>query len=124
MSKSILLTDTHIGIKNSNRYFLDLTLNLFKEIIDYCLENNINRIIHLGDWFNNRYSINVLSMQCSIKIIELLEKNNIDIIIIKGNHDQYYKNKSFPHSLILFNTHKNVTIVEKELELENEVICG
>ena len=90
MSKSILLTDTHIGLKNSNRYFLDLALNLFKEIIDYCLENNINRIIHLGDWFNNRYSINVLSMQCSIKIIELLEKNNIDIIIIKGNiHGTY-----------------------------------
>jgi DNA repair exonuclease SbcCD nuclease subunit len=99
-----------------------LTYNLFKEIADYCIKNNIKSIIHLGDWFHTRYSINVLSIDISYKIINLLKENNIHIYIIKGNHDQYYKNQNNPHSLLLFKKYDNVTIVDQPLELEDEIL--
>jgi len=65
----------------------------------------------------------VLTLSYAYKIIKLLEKNNIHIYIIKGNHDSYYKNQDFPHSLMIFNKYDNVTIVDKPLELEDEILC-
>jgi len=121
--KAVLLSDTHLGIKNSGKMWLELTYNLFKEISDYCLLNNINKIIHLGDWFNSRYSINVLSIECSYKIIDMLNVNGISLYITKGNHDQYYKNQPNPHSLMIFNEFDNVHIIDKPIEYDDEIIC-
>jgi len=121
--QAVLLTDTHLGIKNSNKMWLDLTYNLFKDITDYCLLNNINKIIHLGDWFNSRYSINILTLSYAYKIVEMLDKNNIHIHICIGNHDQYYKNQPNPHSLMIFNEFDNVHIIDKPTEYDDEIIC-
>lgn len=121
--KSVLVSDTHMGIKNSNLFWLELTYKLFEEITDYCLKNNIKNIIHLGDWFHTRYSINVLSINCSYKIMNLLERNGIHLYIIKGNHDQYYKNKPKPHSLMIFEKFKKVTIVDEPMEIDESILC-
>ena len=91
--------------------------------MDYCLKNNINKIVHLGDWFHSRYSINVLSIECSYKIIDLLKRNGIRLYVLKGNHDQYYKNQPKPHSLMLFNEHNIVTIIDQPIEFDDEIIC-
>ena len=121
--KACLLGDTHLGIKNSNMFWLDLTYKLFEDVVDYCIKNNISKIIHLGDWFHTRFSLNVLSINTSYKILNLLERNGIHIYIIKGNHDTYYKNKPTPHSLMIFEKYHNVTIVDDPMEFDHEVLC-
>ena len=118
-----ILTDTHMGIKNSNKFWLDLTYNLFEEITDYCAINNVNKIVHLGDWFNSRYTINVLSIEMSYKIAKLLKDNDITLYIVKGNHDQYFKNKPKPHSLMLFDKYDNVVVIDEPMEFDDEIIC-
>jgi DNA repair exonuclease SbcCD nuclease subunit len=120
--KSVLVTDTHLGFKNSMKKWLDLTVLLFKEICDYCISNNLKSIIHLGDFFDNRYSLNVLTIKTALNIIDLLKENGIHIYIIKGNHDQYYKNDLTTHSLIVFNEHDNVTIIDTPFESTHEVL--
>lgn len=121
--KSVIVTDTHLGIKNSQKFWLDLVYILFEEICDYCIRNNVKSIIHLGDWFNSRYSINVLAIEQSYKIINLLKEAGIHLYIIKGNHDQYYKNQENPHSLMIFNKFSNVTIVDHPLTIEEVILC-
>ena len=121
--RSVILTDTHLGIKNSNKEWLQTTYDLFIEVADYCNRNNINKIIHLGDWFNSRYSINVLAIECSYNIIKMLKKNGIHLYICIGNHDTYFKQQQEPHSLMIFNKHDNVTIIDKPIEFDDEVIC-
>jgi DNA repair exonuclease SbcCD nuclease subunit len=121
--KAVLVTDTHLGYKGSSKKWLSLTSDLFKTIADYCLTQNIKKIIHLGDFFDNRYHINVLTMNESFKILKMLEDNGIEIFIIKGNHDQYYKNDQSIHSLVMFNNHSNVTIVDEIMEFDHEILC-
>lgn len=121
--ESILLTDTHMGIKNNSKVWLEITYNLFKEITDYCVMNNITKIIHLGDWFNSRYTINVLSIELSYKIAKMLNDNGITLYIIKGNHDIYFKNKPRPHSLMLFDKYDNVVVIEEPTEFDEEILC-
>jgi DNA repair exonuclease SbcCD nuclease subunit len=50
---------------------------------------------------------------------QILEKfEDFNMIMIVGNHDAYYKNRSDVHSLGLLNGHKNLTIVDKNLTIE------
>ena len=121
--RAILLSDTHMGIKNSNKLYLNLTYNLFKEVADYCNVNNISNIIHCGDMFHTRYSINILTLSYSYKIIELLKKNNIHIYICIGNHDLYYKSLPEPNTLMVLNKYDNVTIINEPTEFDHEIIC-
>lgn len=53
----------------------------------------------------------------------MLKRNNIHLYIVKGNHDQYYKNQPEPHSLMVFNKHDNVTIIDNPMEFDDEIVC-
>jgi len=121
--RSILLGDTHLGIKNSNLFWLDLTYQLFQEIVDYCIKNDISNIIHGGDFFHTRYSLNVLTISYSYKIVDLLRKNNIHMYICIGNHDQYYKKHQKHHALMIFEKYSNITIIDTPTELDDEILC-
>lgn len=49
-----------------------------------------------------------------MKICEKIEKHGIELIIIKGNHDQFYKNLPTPHSLSFMSRFNCITIVDTE----------
>lgn len=114
MNKFVLVTDTHLGYKNGNIWWLDLTESLFDEIIDYCVRNDVYKIVHLGDWYDDRKSLSIPVIDRSIKICKKLEKNGIHLYVIKGNHDQYYVNVSEPTSLTHLENSPNITVVSKE----------
>lgn len=113
-----LITDTHLGIYKSADLWHEVVLNLFKEVADYCDRNNIDRIIHLGDFFANRRVLNVKTLDYAHRIAKIL--NGFETYIIRGNHDQYFKNETFPHSLIVFTKYRNIHIVDKPQVLHFE----
>lgn len=115
--KFLVLTDTHLGYKDHNKMWSDLVKDLFKEVIDFCNENDIKTVIHMGDWFNSRKSINVLSLWQSIEICQLFERNGINLFLIKGNHDQFYKNQLKPHSLLHLGLISYVNIIDEYPEI-------
>lgn len=112
--KFVMLTDTHLGIKNNKEFWLDLTEKLFDQVIEFCLREDIDTIVHLGDFFNDRKSLNVRTMLKGWEICKKISDNDIKIYIIKGNHDQYYKNISEPLSLFYLNPMENVEVVATE----------
>lgn len=92
--KLAILNDTHCGIRNSSDIFMNYQERFYSEIFfPYLLENNIKHILHLGDYYDNRKTINFKSLQHNRKIfLEPMRKHGITMDIIPGNHDVYYKN--------------------------------
>lgn len=92
--KIAILNDTHAGCRNSSDIFMDYQERFYSEIFfPYLLENNIKHIIHLGDYYDNRKTINFKALHHNRKIfLEPMRKHGITMDIIPGNHDVYYKN--------------------------------
>ena len=90
--KIALINDTHFGARNDNpnyaNYFYKFWDDLFFPYIEH---HNIKQIIHLGDVLDRRKFVNFKTLSdFNNKFVERVKDIDIDIII--GNHDTYYKN--------------------------------
>jgi len=92
--KIAILNDTHCGCRNSSDIFMDYQERFYSEVFfPYLLENNITQILHLGDYYDNRKTVNFKALSHNRKIfLEKLREYGITMDIIPGNHDVYYKN--------------------------------
>ena len=92
--KIAILNDTHAGIRNSSDIFMDYQERFYSEVFfPYLLENDIKHILHLGDYYDNRKTVNFKALSHNRKIfLEPMRKHGITMDIIPGNHDVYYKN--------------------------------
>lgn len=121
MSKIALVTDTHFGVKNGNDIFLESQLNFFRQqFIPYLKKNEIDTIIHLGDFFDNRSNLNI---KVKNEIYHLLEEDlkDFNIYILVGNHDIFYKTSVEVNSLKFLGKFDNITVVE---DIEKITIDG
>lgn len=100
--KIAILNDTHLGVKNGSDLFMDYVEKFYENtFFPYCIENNIKKIIHLGDYFDHRKYVNFHVLSRDKKIfIDKLEANGMTMDIIPGNHDVYWNNTNSLCSLI------------------------
>jgi len=121
--KRLLVTDTHLGLYSDADAWLDIVLSFYKHIVKYCYKNDIKQIIHLGDFFDNRKSLNTKTQNVAHRIGKVLGFQDVhfDIhtYIIVGNHDCYYKNQIHPNTLELFNKYQHITIIDKPTMLDD-----
>lgn len=99
--KIALITDTHWGVRNDHVAFLDNSKafldNVFFPFID---DNNIDTVIHLGDLVDRRKYVNInTARRLREDFLEPLNSRNLDVHIIAGNHDTYYKNTNQVNSI-------------------------
>ena len=84
--KIAILNDTHCGIRNSSDIFMDYQEKFYRDVFfPYLLENDIKQILHLGDYYDNRKTINFKALQHNRKIfLEKLREYGItmDIIVV------------------------------------------
>ena len=92
--KIALITDTHWGVRNDNNVFLDNSkLFLDNVFFPYLDNNNIKTVIHLGDIVDRRKYINFnTAKRLREDFLEPLSRRELDVHIIAGNHDTYFKN--------------------------------
>ena len=115
--KSILFTDLHLGVHNNSEIWLEKSILLAKTMADYGLKNSIKRIYCLGDFFNDRRSLNTKTIDTALEFLDILK--DFEVYLIIGNHDTYFKNSSDVHSLRMFNTIEHVTVVNERLNVED-----
>lgn len=99
--KLAILNDTHCGIRNSSDIFMEYQERFYTEVFfPYLLENDIKQILHLGDYYDNRKTVNFKALHHNRKIfLDKLREYGITMDIIPGNHDVYYKNTNDINSL-------------------------
>jgi DNA repair exonuclease SbcCD nuclease subunit len=119
--KYLILCDTHLGVHKSSDIWHQTTIKLFETIVDECNRRNIDTIIHLGDWFDDRKSLNIKTMSVSTQIATMLRE--FDVFIITGNHDTYYKTLLYPSSLDVFRKYHNFTIVDSVINTDDFIMA-
>ena len=117
--KYLLFTDLHMGVHNNSSVWLDASLMLAKEIVDVCFKNNITKVIFLGDFFNDRRSLNTKTISYAHEFISILK--DLEVYIVIGNHDVYYRNTTDVHSMKMFNEFEHVTIVNDLLQVSDKI---
>ena len=120
MTKIALITDTHFGARNDSQVFSDSMKTFYEDIFFPCLkENNIKECIHLGDVFDRRKYINYKSLYDSRQFFfDPLAKNNINVLMIAGNHDVFYKTTNEVNSVsLLLNEYSNIKTFDSPIEI-------
>lgn len=124
--KAWLISDTHFGIKaTDNDKWLNLMLDYFNNWFIPMAKKKVKKgdiLIHLGDLFDNRNSINVKVVDSVVKLFEELSQIFSEIHIISGNHDAYAMTSTSINSLCVIRNIENVTIHDQtnELKLSNK----
>jgi len=92
--KLALITDTHFGARSDSQQFDAYFKKFYEEIFFPELDKRkITNIIHLGDCFDRRKYVNFNSLKsCREYFFNEIEKRNIWMEMIVGNHDTFYKN--------------------------------
>jgi len=115
--KFAILNDTHCGIRNSSEVMMEYQEKFYRDVFfPYLLENGIKKILHLGDYYDNRKFINFKALEHNRQIfLEKLREYKIHMDIIPGNHDVYYKNTNNLNALkeLLGHYMEEVRIIEK-----------
>lgn len=94
MTKVAILNDTHAGARNSSGIFIDYQERFYTDVFfPYLRENGIDRILHLGDYYEHRKFVNFKVLNANrTHFLEKLREYNITMDIIPGNHDVTYRN--------------------------------
>jgi DNA repair exonuclease SbcCD nuclease subunit len=110
--KVACFTDIHFGLKsNSGTHLRDC-----EEFVDWYIDNakkqGCDTGIFLGDWSHNRNSLNLITLDTSIRCLEKLGAAFEQFFWFPGNHDLFYKDKRDIHSSAFGKHIPGVTVVE------------
>ena len=82
--KIAILNDTHAGVRGDMQAMADYQGRFYKEVFfPYLVENNIDQILHLGDYFDRRKYVNFASLKANREhFIEPMLENDIKMDLI------------------------------------------
>lgn len=116
--KVCVITDTHWSARKSSRLFQDYFEQFYNNVFFPTLEQyGIDTIIHMGDAFDSRKSIDFVGLDWTRKVVlEPLSKYKVHLIT--GNHDVYFKNSNKVNSPeLLLKDYGNITTYSEPTEV-------
>ena len=103
IKRVIFITDTHLGVRNNSNDWIQIHEDYFKNwFIPLCkkIYKPGDCLVHLGDVYDSRQSLNLKVLNLGIEIFEELSDIFKDgVFIICGNHDVFGKNSNEINSL-------------------------
>jgi len=113
-----IVGDIHFGVKSNIEKFIQYQDECFDEMVKSCIENNVKKIIFLGDIFDNRTSISTIILDKVTDKFKNMIENGIEPIILVGNHDTFYKSSNTINTPnIVLGKHMDIHIVENTPEV-------
>jgi DNA repair exonuclease SbcCD nuclease subunit len=123
IKKVAMFTDIHWGRRSNSRVHNQDCLDYIDWFIAQVKDQGYSHIVFLGDWFESRSAINIETMELSRQGICKLDKLNIPIIFIVGNHDLHRRTTRDIHSVKFFDELKNLTVVDKPTVIDEMLFC-
>ena len=114
-----VITDTHYGARKGSKHLHDYFELFYKNVFFPSLEEHkIDTVIHMGDIFDSRKSIDLQSLEWSKRVVfDPLKKYKV--YAITGNHDCYYKNTNDVNSPeLLLKDYSNIKLYSKATEIK------
>ena len=121
--KVACFTDIHFGLKsNSSIHNQDC-----EEFVDWYIakakEEGCDTGIFMGDWHHNRNSLNITTMDYSLRALEKLGQAFDNFYFFPGNHDLYYKDKRDIHSVEFGKYIPGITVVHEPTTIGDVTLC-
>jgi len=123
-----IITDQHFGARNDSIHFLDYYERFYRDNFFTSLDwNDIDTVLILGDTFDRRKYVNFYSLKRTKEMFfDELAKRNIQVHMLAGNHDTYFKNTNDVNSVdLLLKEYSNVNVIDKPttIQVKNTSIC-
>lgn len=110
--KAGCMTDIHFGRKNNSKIHNDDCRNYIEWFLGKCNEHEVDHIVFMGDWFEERDSINSLTTKYAMDCAELLNSLMIPVYFIVGNHDLYYRDNREVYASYIYKSLSNFRIID------------
>ena len=121
--KAAVFTDIHWGLK-SNSLVHNTDCDRFVDwAISQAKEHGCETGMFLGDWHNHRASINLQTLQFSVRALEKLSAAFERFYFIPGNHDLYYRDKRDIHGAEWAKHLPNIVVVNDWFQ-EGDVVIA
>lgn len=117
--KVAVFTDIHFGMKNNSSIHNQDCEDFIDWYIQKATQEGCDTGIFCGDWHHHRNSLNITTMDASIRSLEKLGAAFEQFFFITGNHDLYYKDKRDIHSTKFGQYIPGITIVDKPITSGN-----
>jgi len=117
--KAAVFTDIHLGMKGNSRIHNQDCEDFIDWYIEQSKENNCETGIFCGDWHHTRNSLNLTTMDSTIRCLEKLGKHFENFYMFAGNHDLYYKDKRDVKSTEFAKHIPGITIINEIFEKDD-----
>ena len=120
--KICVISDTHWGAKKGSKHLHDYFELFYENVFFPALEEHgVETVIHMGDAFDSRKSIDYQSLEWAKRVVfDPLKKYQVHMIV--GNHDCYFKNSNHVNSPeLLLQDYSNIKTYSSPT---NTKICG
>ena len=111
--RAACFTDIHYGLKQNSRQHLKDCHNFIDWFIAEAKARDCETCFFLGDWHHHRASINIATMNATIKDLKKLNDNFSKVYFITGNHDLYYREKRDLNSVEFARDLENFVMVDE-----------
>ena len=109
--KICCFSDVHIGVHQNNVFWYNVAQKFFTWVAQELKSRQIEDIIICGDLFHYRDEISVHTIHLASQL--LAELKDFNIIMLVGNHDAYYKDRSDVNSLSPFAGWPNIRVISQ-----------
>lgn len=120
--KFIIFSDTHLGMSSNNMdKMLNRTSEQFDKVFIPILEKKYEKgdvILHLGDLFDNRTSVNIKAINEALRQQDYFETNEMKSLIILGNHDMWGETSREFNSVNILKKYKYAKIIKEPIKKE------
>ena len=117
-NKVACFTDIHFGLKSNSATHNQDCEDFVDWFIKQAKAQSCETCIYLGDWHHNRNSINLITLDTSIRCLEKLGAAFEKFYWFPGNHDLFYKDKRDIHSSAFGRHIPGVTVVDSVTTLD------
>jgi DNA repair exonuclease SbcCD nuclease subunit len=118
--KIAIITDTHFGARKNSKYFMGVQREFYEDVFfPFLVEHEIDTIVHLGDFFDNRTSINFSVLRhANNTFITPIVENGMKLHLLMGNHDSHYNSSGeLVNTKLLFGNIPNIVVYDEMKEV-------
>jgi DNA repair exonuclease SbcCD nuclease subunit len=120
-TKVAIITDQHFGARNDSSHFLEYYERFYRDTFFPILdENGIDTVLILGDTFDRRKYINFFTLKRAREMFfDKLYAKGIQVHMLAGNHDTYFKNTNNVNSVhLLLQEYNNINVIDSPTNIE------
>ena len=117
--KAAVFTDIHFGLKGNSKIHNEDCERFINWFIEQAQANGCETGIFCGDWHHNRNSLNLTTMDVTIRCMERLGEAFENFYFFDGNHDLYYKDKRDMNSTAFSKDIPGITFIDKITTIED-----